>query len=644
MKQEKQPEVLETNETKAKEPIMSAIKSKPVWIYVIVGVVAGLVIAGAAFAGYKLFYLEDTVDDVVSDVEDDVVVDDSGDEDQSEDESGTDSIAVEWLGQAEPAGKEMADILKSIKEDNKKYCGVEMSKKNFNYDCDSFDDNIYWSPSIYKIGTIKSPQDLAGKTIYYLFVGEEGMGTYYRRFRVIYNEEKNRFVSFDETAEGWISSVLEYNFDELDAPSTISMPNQDYTLYLLGNVCRTSFLTSGTEGEGGVVNLETGEMITAFSDSEKVFVDENYGPVYFRDGAYQIVMPDGTPKAYELSQPYFLKQQTPEEAEKIFYSTEYLAEIDWLENVVVASDEKYQLGLEFGFGCGGADGKPCTNIVNNADWFDENNLVKIGQTKKGGSVYELNDKATNKYYKELFDFGYAGSKGMLPGQFLDEKQTSTEEENYQEFLNDYPLFFWQDYRGDWRAYRKSKYKSMAECGKPVVYLYPEKAMDVNVKVEPSGGFKITEPLYLDNGWTVRATPDSQLYNYANKTIYPYLFWEGYGYDYVRPDYGFVMSQKEVGIKMPEILAKIGLNEQETKDFLEFWQSKLEVKPYVFVTFLPQREFDKLAPLSVDPQADTVIRVFMDYQPLDEPIKVVEPRIRTPKRNGFTVVEWGGKIN
>ena len=73
------------------------------------------------------------------------------------------------------------------------------------------------------------------------------------------------------------------------------------------------------------------------------------------------------------------------------------------------------------------------------------------------------------------------------------------------------------------------------------------------------------------------------------------------------------------------------------------QEKLTQKPYIFVTFLPQTEFDKVAPLYVDPAPDTVIRVFMDYQPLDKPITMREPFIMTPERKGFTVVEWGGRL-
>ena len=44
---------------------------------------------------------------------------------------------------------------------------------------------------------------------------------------------------------------------------------------------------------------------------------------------------------------------------------------------------------------------------------------------------------------------------------------------------------------------------------------------------------------------------------------------------------------------------------------------------------------------VEPEPDTVIRVFMAYAALEKPVDVPEPVLHTPERKGFTVVEWGG---
>jgi len=53
--------------------------------------------------------------------------------------------------------------------------------------------------------------------------------------------------------------------------------------------------------------------------------------------------------------------------------------------------------------------------------------------------------------------------------------------------------------------------------------------------------------------------------------------------------------------------------------------------------------NELAPLHITPQPDTVIRVLMDFSPLDAPIDVEGFTIHTPQRTGFTVTEWGGVI-
>ena len=47
------------------------------------------------------------------------------------------------------------------------------------------------------------------------------------------------------------------------------------------------------------------------------------------------------------------------------------------------------------------------------------------------------------------------------------------------------------------------------------------------------------------------------------------------------------------------------------------------------------------PLEINPVPDTLIRVMMEYKPLNREIKVVEQQLVTPERNGFVVVEWGG---
>ena len=48
-----------------------------------------------------------------------------------------------------------------------------------------------------------------------------------------------------------------------------------------------------------------------------------------------------------------------------------------------------------------------------------------------------------------------------------------------------------------------------------------------------------------------------------------------------------------------------------------------------------------AVLTIDPVPDTLIRVFMAWQGMDEPVEVQPQSLTAPERIGFTAVEWGG---
>ena len=87
-----------------------------------------------------------------------------------------------------------------------------------------------------------------------------------------------------------------------------------------------------------------------------------------------------------------------------------------------------------------------------------------------------------------------------------------------------------------------------------------------------------------------------------------------------------------------------MNDIEIADFIEFWLPRMQDDPYYFVTFLPQQDFDLYAPLEVKPKPDTIIRVFMDFNGLDERVEVPEQQLYTPERIGFVVVEWGGALH
>ena len=47
------------------------------------------------------------------------------------------------------------------------------------------------------------------------------------------------------------------------------------------------------------------------------------------------------------------------------------------------------------------------------------------------------------------------------------------------------------------------------------------------------------------------------------------------------------------------------------------------------------------PLIITPKPDTLIRINMEYMPLDSVIDIKEQQLIKADRKGYTVVEWGG---
>ena len=239
----------------------------------------------------------------------------------------------------------------------------------------------------------------------------------------------------------------------------------------------------------------------------------------------------------------------------------------------------------------------------------------------------------------LADANHPRMKSVYDGWYYAEPQFKP---TYEVFRSLKPLIYWVDPMDRLVEFMAKEVFPPTECGKPVIYLYPETAGWFDVTVEPVGGMSVSEPDY-GRGWRVYAEPDGSLYHSGTDTTYPYLFWEGRGGIYRTPERGWVIDQAGVSAFLDEKLSAFGLNAQETADFKEFWLPRMQDSPWYFVTFLDNRYMDALAPLTVSPAPDTVIRVLMDFTGLDEPIDAEPFVIRTPERRGFTVVEWGGVL-
>jgi len=176
--------------------------------------------------------------------------------------------------------------------------------------------------------------------------------------------------------------------------------------------------------------------------------------------------------------------------------------------------------------------------------------------------------------------------------------------------------------------------------KPIIYIYPEKDMNVSIKVNHPDKFTVTYPKYKD-GWNVLAKTDGTLIDKNGKAYYA-LYWEGnnYSHESIKDD-GFIVRGKDVSNFLEEKLEILGLNYKEREEFIIYWLPRLEKNKYNYIRFKTMDEINSIMKLEIDPKPDTLIRVLMEYKPLNRKITIKEQELKLVNRSGYTVVEWGG---
>ena len=130
----------------------------------------------------------------------------------------------------------------------------------------------------------------------------------------------------------------------------------------------------------------------------------------------------------------------------------------------------------------------------------------------------------------------------------------------------------------------------------------------------------------------------------------------------KPTKGWVVTRSQLEPLYRQILPKLGLNNQQMTDFIEYWNKALTESPYYFVGVMDQKNVDQIERLEITPKPDIINRVRIYFERLDQPGQVEAPNIvdqRTSElvnptldpdlpihqstNSLFRVVEWGGMV-
>ena len=178
--------------------------------------------------------------------------------------------------------------------------------------------------------------------------------------------------------------------------------------------------------------------------------------------------------------------------------------------------------------------------------------------------------------------------------------------------------------------------------KPVIYLYPEKEMDISVQLNINLDSKLSTIYPKFNGenktWNVHAKPNGDIQ--LNNKIYPYLFWEAQSYTNLDMNEGFIVNDTNAEEFLESKLNILGLNEKESTDFITYWLPVLIKNKLSLCTFQTEKFFNSIK-LNINPKPDTLIRIFLCIKKTDSPIMIKEQKLDKNERKGYTVIEWGG---
>lgn len=393
------------------------------------------------------------------------------------------SIAVDWQRGATPVSfSETGAMLRLIDpsiEQNRIDLFVPDRTLPGTLECGRGTTSALCQVYLFVVGKITAPNPLAGQTLYLIAIPNVTTPGYaFANVLAVFDRAGKRFIAIGEEPpivgslfSGMIESPI---LEDITAPTALRHPTTRDEYIFVGaqseDVDELIDIESAQDNRGGVIDIPGRRTVdyAPYTSSSIAFVHPEYGPVYFVDNTFALIADDGSVARYELK-PYFLQDTRIEDEWKARLLGGFTPLIRWTDGRV-AKEDRYVLGGIIGSTTCESGVVPGTNIIDREPWFDSSRVVPVGQTYSGDIIYSLGDKATNPYYRTIYQYGYAtaalyGQADTITVNARIAFDRMTEAERFADFLADEPLFFWRDPSGHWRVYMKATYRTISTCNR-----------------------------------------------------------------------------------------------------------------------------------------------------------------------------------
>ena len=176
--------------------------------------------------------------------------------------------------------------------------------------------------------------------------------------------------------------------------------------------------------------------------------------------------------------------------------------------------------------------------------------------------------------------------------------------------------------------------------KPNIYLYGDAGTELNVTFTEEELLIKVLPEYQDT-WNCVIEEDGSLTVDGQEGL-PYLFYECKTFPaLMQTETGFVITPEGRAAQLEELMISYGFNEQETQDFVEYWDEHLDPETTYYVFPQETETVDKAMPIEADQERlESYYRIWFYFLEEGTTEKPAPCTIHPVRHDGLSLIEWG----
>ncbi len=173
--------------------------------------------------------------------------------------------------------------------------------------------------------------------------------------------------------------------------------------------------------------------------------------------------------------------------------------------------------------------------------------------------------------------------------------------------------------------------------KPILYIYPQETLELDIALDFPNGGKILESIpEYKNLWKVQVQPNGKINNQ-----FDYIYYECKFPDLTQRKFGWVVPKSNIENFFVSNLSQSGFSKKEINDFIEYWVPLLTNFEYYEIYPQYKKKINEMVKVIFSKEPDNFYKLLYVIKGTNNnKIKLKEPVIESAIRKGYFAVEWG----